>query len=305
MIKIFGHSGPDTDATCSALIWQWYLTQAQGKEARAFVQDAPNSEAAFVLQRWDVATPPLLGPLAAEDEVVIVDTNNPGELPDNINEVNISEIIDHHMLAGGLSTQRPIKITIRPVAATATVMHWLIGHDMEQAPDWVRGLMLSCILSDTLEFRSPTTTPKDREIAQALAEQLEIDIPTYAAEMFAAKSDVSNFSDTELLTADSKLFDIAGKKLRVSVLETTAPDQVLSRKAGLIAAMPQVAAADGADAVLLFVVDILNEESTLLIPDATVREIAAKSFGAEIQGDTVVLPGIMSRKKQIIPALKV
>ncbi|HHL22145.1 MAG TPA: manganese-dependent inorganic pyrophosphatase [Aliiroseovarius sp.] len=305
MIKIFGHSGPDTDATCSALIWQWYLTEAQGKEARAFVQDAPNSEARFVLERWGVDMPPILGPLEAGDEVVIVDTNNPGELPDNINEVNISEIIDHHMLAGGLSTARPIKITIRPVAATATVMHWLIGRDLDGAPDWVRGLMLSCILSDTLEFRSPTTTPQDRKIAESLAAGLGIDISSYAAEMFAAKSDVSAFSDAELLTMDSKLFEIGGRKLRVSVLETTSPAQVLARKAALIAAMPEVAAADGADAVLLFVVDILNEEATLLIPDDTVRAIAAKSFGAESEADTVTLPGIMSRKKQIVPALKV
>ena len=305
MIKIFGHSGPDTDATCSALIWQWYLTEAQGKEARAFVQDAPNSEASFVLERWGVDMPPILGPLSADDEVVIVDTNNPGELPDKISDVNISEIIDHHMLAGGLSTARPIKITIRPVAATATVMHWLIGRDLDGSPDWVRGLMLSCILSDTLEFRSPTTTPQDRKIAESLAAGLGIDISSYAAEMFAAKSDVSAFTDAELLTMDSKLFEIGGRKLRVSVLETTSPAQVLARKAGLIAAMPEVAAADGADAVLLFVVDILNEEATLLIPGDTVRTIAAKSFGAETDADAVTLPGIMSRKKQIIPALKV
>ena len=304
MIKIFGHKGPDTDATCSAVIWEWYLTRAQGKEAQAFVLEPPNSEAAFVLDRWGVAMPDILGPLGSDDEVVIVDTNNPGELPDNINDVNIAEIIDHHMLAGGLSTAGPIKITIRPVAATATVMHWLIGRDMEQAPDAIKGLMLSCILSDTLEFRSPTTTPQDRNIAEKLAGELGIDLSAYAAEMFAAKSDVSRFSDAELLTMDSKIFEIGGKKLRVSVLETTAPAQVLARKAGLMAAMPDVAARDGADQVLLFVVDILRQEATLLLPNDEVRGMALASFGKAAKGDSVVLPGVMSRKKQIIPSLK-
>ncbi len=305
MIKIFGHSGPDTDATCSALIWEWYLCEARGKDAKAFVQDPPNSEAVFVLERWGKDVPATLPPLSEADEVVIVDTNNPGELPANINEVNIAEVIDHHQLAGGLKTRGPIKFTIRPVAATATVMHWLIGRDLDGAPDWVKGLMLSCILSDTLEFRSPTTTPQDVKIAEELAQALGIDMPAYAAEMFAAKSDVSAFSDADLLRADSKIFEVEGKKLRVSVLETTAPSVVLDRKAGLMAAMESVADADGVDQVLLFVVDILNEEATLLLPNDGVRAIAAKSFDAETAGDCVVLPGVMSRKKQIIPNLKV
>ncbi len=304
MIKIFGHKAPDTDATCSALIWQWYLRDAQGKEARALVQDPPNSEARFVLERWGVEVPALLDGLGADDEVVIVDTNNPGELPDNINDVNIAEIIDHHQLAGGLKTRGPIKMTIRPVAATATVMHWLIGRDMDKAPDWVKGLMLSCILSDTLEFRSPTTTPQDRKIAGELASDLGIDMSAYAGEMFAAKSDVSGFSDAELLRADSKIFELGGKKLRVSVLETTAPAVVLARKEGLMAEMGKVAAEDGVDQVLLFIIDILEQEAILLIPNDMVRAIAANSFGAEAAGDTVVLPGVMSRKKQIIPSLK-
>ena len=305
MIKIFGHSGPDTDATCSALIWEWYLTEARGKKARAYVQEPPNSEAMFVLKRWGVALPDTLGPLSADDEVVIVDTNNPGELPANINDTNIAEVIDHHQLAGGLKTRGPMKFTIRPVAATATVMHWLIGRDMADMPDAIKGLMLSCILSDTLEFRSPTTTPTDKKIAVALAKDLGLSIPDYAAEMFAAKSDVSSFTDLELLKMDSKIFDVDGTKLRVSVLETTAPNIVLARKAALMAAMPGLAASEGVEQVLLFVIDILNEEATLLIPNDKIRTIAAASFGSETAGDFVVLPGVMSRKKQIIPNLKV
>ena len=215
MIKIFGHLAPDTDATCSALIWEWYLNDVQKKPARAHILEQPNSEAAFVLKRWGVEMPPLLGELAPEDEVVIVDTNNPAELPATINEVNLAEVIDHHLLSGNLKTRRPIKITMRPVAATATVMHWLIGRDMDKAPDAIKGLMLSCVLSDTLEFRSPTTTPTDRKLADGLASDLGIDIPKYAAEMFAAKSDISHLSDAELLRLDSKKYDAGSTSFRV------------------------------------------------------------------------------------------
>ncbi|PZO63757.1 MAG: manganese-dependent inorganic pyrophosphatase, partial [Paracoccus denitrificans] len=210
-----------------------------------------------------------------------------------------------HLLAGGLKTKLPINITVRPLACTATIMVDLIGEDMKSAPDWVKGLALTCILSDTLEFRSPTTTPHDRHVAETLATELGIDIPSYAAEMFEAKSDVSAFDDETLLRIDSKAYEVGGKQLRISVLETTAPQVLLDRKAGLIAAMPGVAAADEADEVLLFVVDILNEQSTLLIPNSFVRAVAEASFGVTAPGDSVLLPGIVSRKKQIIPFLKV
>ena len=305
MIKIFGHYAPDTDATCSALIWEWYLKDVQGLDAQAFVLETPNTEAQFVLNRWGFEMPATLGELSAEDEVVIVDTNNPGELPANVNDTNIAEIIDHHLLTGGLQTKGPIKITIRPVAATATVMHWLIGRDLEKAPDAVKGLMLSCILSDTLEFRSPTTTPTDKAIAEKLAGELGVNITDYASEMFAAKSDVSAFSDAELIRMDSKKYEVGGTNFRVSVLETTAPAIVLDRKATLMETMTSVQAEDGVDQVLLFVVDILNEEATLLVPNDLVKTVAEKSFGATVDGDSVVLPGIMSRKKQIIPNLTV
>jgi len=122
--------------------------------------------------------------------------------------------------------------------------------------------------------------------------------------MFAAKSDVSAFSDAELLRMDSKEYAVEGVKFRVSVLETTSPQMVLDRKASLMAAMPTVATEDGVDHVLLFVIDILNEEATMLIPDARSKTVAEKSFSAVVNGDCVILPGVLSRKKQIIPNLK-
>jgi manganese-dependent inorganic pyrophosphatase len=226
-------------------------------------------------------------------------------LPNNINNTDIIEIIDHHKLVGGLETKSPISITIRPVACTATIMHNLMGDDAARMPAAIKGVMLSCILSDTLEFRSPTTTDQDQALAEILAIDLGLSIPNYSAEMFAAKSDISEFSDTELLRMDSKEYAVQGFKFRVSVLETTSPKTVLDRKASLMAAMPSVAAEDGVDHVLLFVVDILNQEATMLIPDAISKSVAEKSFGAIVTRDIVVLPGIMSRKKQIIPHLKV
>ncbi len=302
---VFGHKSPDTDSTGSPIIWAWYLNEIKGEAAKPVLLGEPNTEAAFVLTHWGLDKPEIISGVDAGTPVVIVDTNNPAELPADINSADIRAIIDHHKLVGGLETKGPIDIRIEPLACTATIMHKMIGDDLAQAPKAIKGAMLSCILSDTLEFRSPTTTQEDKAIAHALADDLGVDLSAYASQMFEAKSDVSAFSDAELLRMDSKEYTVDGKDFRVSVLETTAPKLVLDRKDSLMASMVDVAKEDGADQVLLFVVDILNEEATLLVPNDLVKTVAEKSFGATVTGDTVVLPGIMSRKKQIIPNLKV
>ncbi|MEM8655947.1 MAG: manganese-dependent inorganic pyrophosphatase [Pseudomonadota bacterium] len=302
---VFGHKSPDTDSTGSPIIWAWYLNEIKGVEAEPVLLGEPNTEAAFMLDKWDLPKPRVIDGVDADQPVVIVDTNNPAELPDAINDADITAIIDHHKLVGGLETKGPIDIRIEPVACTATIMWKMIGKDMAQMPTGVKGAMLSCILSDTLEFRSPTTTQEDKAIGWDLAKDLDVDLSAYASEMFEAKSDVSAFSDAELLRMDSKEYEVDGTQFRVSVLETTAPKLVLDRKDSLMASMGDVAKEDGADEVLLFVVDILNEEATMLIPNDRVKGVAEKSFDATVSGDTVVLPGVMSRKKQIIPNLKV
>jgi manganese-dependent inorganic pyrophosphatase len=301
---VFGHKSPDTDSTGSPLIWAWYLTHVLNQPAEARLLGEPNTEAAFMLTHWGLNKPSVLEDLPAETPVVIVDTNNPAELPDGINKADIRQIVDHHKLVGGLETSGPIDITIRPLACTATIMFDLMGDDVvKDMPKGLQGAMLTCILSDTLEFRSPTTTDHDRSVAERLADLLDLSIPDFAAQMFAAKSDVSAFSDAELLRMDSKEYEVSGTKFRVSVLETTAPDMILNRKDSLMQSMAGVAAEDGVDQVLLFIVDILNEEATLLVPNDLTKTLAQKSFSAEVAGDTVILPGIMSRKKQIIPNL--
>ena len=304
-IQVFGHKSPDTDSTGSPLIWAWYLSEIKGMPAQAKLLGEPNTEAAFMLERWNLEKPAIIGGVEAGAPCVIVDTNNPAELPDTINEADVQAIIDHHALVGGLKTKGPIDITIKPLACTATIMHDLMGDDAAKMPEAIKGAALTCILSDTLEFRSPTTTAHDKAVAEKLAGELGIDIPSYAAEMFAAKSDVSSFSDAELLRMDSKEYEVEGTKFRVSVLETTSPATVLDRKASLMDTMTSVSSEDGVDQVLLFVVDILNEQSTLLVPNDLVKTVASKSFGVDADADTVVLKGVVSRKKQIIPNLKV
>ncbi|MGD9864500.1 MAG: DHH family phosphoesterase, partial [Pseudodonghicola sp.] len=198
-IQVFGHKSPDTDSTGSPIVWSWYLNEVKGEAAAPKLLGEPNTEAAFVLKRWNLDKPEIISGVEADAPVVIVDTNNPAELPADINAADIRAIIDHHKLVGGLETKGPIDITVRPLACTATILIDLMGDDAAKMPEAIKGAALSCILSDTLEFRSPTTTDHDRAVAEKLAAELGVDIPAYAAEMFEAKSDVSAFSDAELL----------------------------------------------------------------------------------------------------------
>ena len=303
-LQVFGHQSPDTDSTGSPIIWSWYLNKMKGMPAAPKLLGEPNTEALFVLDRWGFKKPAIINSINKGDRVIIVDTNNPAELLENINDADIQGIIDHHKLVGGLETSGPIDITIRPLACTATIMFDLMGSDVVDMPDPIKGLALSCIISDTLEFRSPTTTIRDREVAERLAKELKIDISKYASELFRAKSDVSDFSDVELLRMDSKKYPIAELTFRVSVLETTEPDMIFRRKKSLTEAMKTVCAEDSVDHVLFFVVDILREESTLFVPNENIKTVAEKSFGVNVLDDAVVLPGVVSRKKQIIPNLK-
>lgn len=305
-LKVFGHKSPDTDTTCCAVLWAWYLNNHTSQKAVPYVLGDLNKETSFVLSRWGVPQPELLESIEKGDAVAIVDTNNPQELFENINEANICAIIDHHKLVGGLTTESPATLTIRPLASTASVIHDLMGETVDSMPDAMAGLMLSCILSDTLEFRSPTTTPHDKNIAQKLAQKLGIDASAYAQEMFAAKSDVSDYTDSGLIHIDSKKFEVGGKNIRISVVETTTPSTVLSRKDGIVSAIQETLKTEaGVDDVLFFVIDILKEEATVLTYSPLTKQLIEKSFEVSVSGDTHVLPGVVSRKKQIIPALKI
>lgn len=304
-IKVFGHKAPDTDATGSAIIAAWYYTNILGKPATPYILGDLNPETKFVLEHWGVEAPKIIDRVEDGDQVVIVDTNNRDELPDNLENAEIIEIIDHHRLIGNIKTSYVVKVTIKMLASTGGIIGAMMMDHWEEVPTEIKGLILSCILSDTLGFRSPTTTNCDIEMANQLAEELEDDPENFFGLMAEAKSDVSAYSDLELVKMDSKVAEFSGKMYRVGVLETASPKGLLDRKESLMAAQAKACAEENLEEAFLFIIDILNEEATLLIPNEATKRMAEQSFDCQVNGDTVVLPGILSRKKQIIPVLKV
>ncbi|MCC2631889.1 MAG: manganese-dependent inorganic pyrophosphatase [Patescibacteria group bacterium] len=304
MTKVFGHLNPDTDSVTSAVAYAWFLSEHCGVEAEPYVLSRPNKEAVYALSHFGVEMPETLGALEEGAEVVIVDTNNPTELPADLGNALIKEVVDHHKL-GGITTPEPLAVTIRPVACTATVILGLMKQKgIEEAPSHIAGLMLSAILSDTLMFTSPTTTEEDRQAAEQLAKMAGTDMEELASALFTAKSDLTGMSARDILLADSKLFTMGDKKIRVSSLETTDTKPALAMEAELLAGIEELKNEEFLDGMFFFVVDILSSNSTLILASSFEKETASKAFELTPDGSQLFLPGVVSRKKQMVPPLE-
>lgn len=303
-VKVMGHVPPDTDSTCAPIVYSWFLNNYKNIDSEPAISGKVNNEAAFVLNHFGVKVPESIETLNEGDKLVLVDTNNPEELVSGYEKADILEIIDHHKLSG-LSTINPTTITIRPYACTTTVMWELMHEDArDNLPKDMAGLMLACILSDTLHFRSPTTTAYDKEVAEILAEKAGVNMEELASGMFAAKSDLSGLSARDILLTDHKDFDFGGEKYKLAVLETTDPTQALNKMEEIKEEMLNVKNEDGLSGVFFFVVDILNLEAKLVVNTDEEKAIAARAFGKTWDGEFLTLEGVVSRKKQIAPNIE-
>lgn len=310
MLPVFGHTNPDTDAIASALVYARLLTRL-GTEARAYRLGELNFETPYVLRETGADAPELLPDLPAGTAVALVDHNESAQSVANLTDLTVVRVVDHHKL-GDLTTAQPAFLRFEPVGCTATILlalHREAGLTVEPLD---ARLMLSAILSDTLHFRSPTTTPRDREAVEFLAPIAGVgDVEAYALAMFAAKSDLGNTPADTLLRMDYKVFPFGDptqpqsmQTWGLGVIETTNPGYVLGRQAELLEAMDQARAEDALNGVLLSVVDILREHNTTLVLSATEEKVLREAFGAETRDGRADLGHRISRKKQIVPALE-
>mmetsp|Transcript_60274 Transcript_60274/g.143643 ORF Transcript_60274/g.143643 Transcript_60274/m.143643 type:complete len:337 (-) Transcript_60274:159-1169(-) len=303
-IKVFGHKSPDTDTIISAMVYAWELNERK-INATAHRLGELNPETEFVLKTLGLQQPPLLsGALEKKEAVAVVDTNNPEELPEGITSAKIHSIVDHHKLSG-LSNAEPLEIDMRPLCSAGSILYARAKAYNLKVPKEIAGLMLSGLLSDSLEFRSPTTTDVDKEFAKELGQIAGLDVHKHAEGMLEAKAQVDHLTPMELVKMDSKIFNIGGKKLRVSVLETTKPDVPLKKRDDLIKAQKELVTSEKLDDCLFFVVDIIKEVATFLSSSPTSSGLVEQAWATKVGADgTVELPGVLSRKKQIIPALE-
>jgi manganese-dependent inorganic pyrophosphatase len=303
-IKVFGHQAPDTDTTCSAIIYAWELN-ARNIPATPYILGDLNPETAYVLKAIGAELPALLeGKIEPKTKVAIVDTNNPGELPEGIEKATIHSIVDHHKLSG-LSNAEPLEIDMRPLCSAASILYARAKAYGLTVPKDVAGCMLSGLLSDSLVFRSPTTTEMDKVYAAELGKIAGLDVNAHGDKMLEAKAQIDHLTPDELVMMDTKVFKLSPGKVRVSVLETTKPAAPLAKKAALVEAQQKKIKEEGIDDMLLFVVDIINEAATFVSCSPTATKLVEKAWKVKVGEDgLVVLPGVLSRKKQMIPALE-
>ncbi|MBF1695737.1 MAG: putative manganese-dependent inorganic diphosphatase [Selenomonas sp.] len=234
-------------------------------------------------------------------QVILVDHNERNQAVEGIEEAKIIEIIDHHRF-GGISTSEPIYTHAEPVGCTATIvsnMHWQNDIDI---PPSVAGLLLSAIISDTVLFKSPTCTPKDKQAAERLAEIADVDMNAYGLEMLKAGSSVGNMTPMEIVRNDLKEFTIGAYRVVVSQTSVMDTKEIMEKEDELLAAMKSICDTEGFDLSLVMITDIL-EEATYLLFTGSPRTLIGEAFRKDTSGTHLYLPGVMSRKKQIIPPL--
>ena len=300
-ILVFGHKNPDTDTITSAIVYA-YLKQQLGTDAEAVRLGDVNNETNFDLEKFGFEAPRLIANVKDEAEkVILVDHNEFQQSADGIEEVQITEVIDHHRIAN-FQTADPLYFRAEPVGCTATILNKLFKEHSVEIPANIAGLMLSAIVSDTLLFKSPTCTEQDVQAGKELAEIAGVDVADYGLAMLKAGADLSDKSLEDLLSLDAKGFEFGEYKSVVAQVNAVDIEDVLGRQEELVNLLNKNVADNGLDLFFFVVTDILNNDSTA-VAVGQVAEAAAKAFGAEIVNGRIALPGVVSRKKQIVPVL--
>ena len=302
MSKVFitGHKNPDTDSICSALSYA-ALKQAQGVEAVAVRLGEGGKEAQYALDYFQVEAPELIASVEEKQAVMLVDHNEPAQSVDGLDKAELLEIVDHHRL-GGLNTANPIFVHIEPVGCTATIITKMFDCQKVELPKKIAGLLLSAIVSDTVLFKSPTCTEQDKAAAEKLAVIAGVNLKEYGMAMLKAGADLGDLTPAQIAKTDSKPFSFGKYKAIVAQISVMDTADILAKKAELVAAMQELCQNEGYDMSLLMVTDIM-EESTELVFVGEPKQLIADAFGKDASGDSIYLPGVMSRKKQIVPQL--
>ncbi len=299
-ILIFGHKNPDTDTIMSAIAMA-NLKNKLKKEAKAYRLGNINKETKFALDYFRQEEPELLEDLENSQSVILVDHNDFGQSVKNIENANILEVVDHHKISG-FSTSEPLYYTAMPVGCTATIIYGMYKNKNIEIDSKIAGLMASAIISDTLLLKSPTTTDLDKKVLEELGEIAKIDVKEYGLEMLKAGTDLSDFSADELINIDSKPFSTNGVNYQVAQVNTASIEEVIKDKEKIENAMKNFISKNSQDLFVLLITDILENNSQILVAGSR-KDIAEKAFNVKLNDNTAFLPGVVSRKKQVVPVI--
>jgi len=319
-IYIVGHKNPDTDSICAPIAYAFFLKK-KGKIAIPVRTGEINPETKFVLNYFKVKIPEILKNAAGKN-LILLDHNEKEQSPDNIDKAKILEVIDHHKIS--FSFPEPIYFLTEPIGSTSTIIAKKFFQEKinpvrsksplataaslmrtsngVNPPEKIAGLLLSAILSDTVIFRSPTTTKEDIEVAKKLAKIAKIkNLEKFGIEIKKKKMTITGMSPEAILHSDFKNYEMAKKKVGMGQIEICDFVEVEKRKAKLIQKLKEISKKENYDLLILIATDIIKQSSQLLAVGKI--NYLEKAFGKKIVENSIYLPGVMSRKKQIVPPL--
>lgn len=296
---IYGHKNPDTDTICSALAYA-ELKTLLGEEVEARRLGELNEETKFVLDYFDVKAPELIDNISGK-KVILVDHNERTQTADGFEEAHVLEVIDHHRVAN-FNVSDPLKMRLEPYGCTATILLDMYKENSKLPTPKVAGLMLSAIVSDTLLFKSPTCTPKDVIAGKELAKLAGVILKEYGLDMLKAGTNLSSKTEKELLNMDMKIFEVDNVRMSVAQVNTVNEEELLSKKDEILKEMKELKEKEKLTFVLFIITNILTNDSLGIVYGDNL-EIVEQAFNEKIEKDLIVLKGVVSRKKQVIPPL--
>ncbi|AIY90086.1 manganese-dependent inorganic pyrophosphatase [Geoglobus acetivorans] len=301
MIYVIGHKNPDTDSICSAIAYA-ELKKKLGVDVKAARNGEINPETAFVLEKFGFDVPELVTD-GTDKKLILVDHSDVSQCVENLDKAEIVEIIDHHKI-GDVTTPNPIFFLAMPVGSTATVVKTLYDYYNVEISKEIAGILLSAILSDTVIFKSPTTTEKDINAAEELAKIAGIeDLNTFGIQVKSKLSDVEKLTAEEIITRDFKDFNMSGKKVGIGQIELVDLKLIEERIDELLQKMAEIKEEGSYSGIYLMLTDIIRE-GTLLLAIVDDEKVVERAFGKKLENSRVWLDKVMSRKKEIVPPLE-
>ncbi|MFP8641386.1 manganese-dependent inorganic pyrophosphatase [Priestia aryabhattai] len=298
---IFGHKNPDTDTICSAIAYA-DLKNKLGVDAEPVRLGDINGETQFALEKFNAELPRFVDEVSKEtNEVILVDHNERQQSANDIDQVRVLEVIDHHRIAN-FETADPLYYRAEPVGCTATILNKMYKENGLEIEPNIAGLMLSAIISDSLLFKSPTCTDQDVAAAKELAEIAGVDAEEYGLAMLKAGADLGDKTASQLISLDAKEFSMGTSKVEIAQVNAIDVNDVLVRKVELEEAITKTIEEKGLQLFLLVVTDILNSNSTALALGSAASKVE-EAYNVTLENNTAVLEGVVSRKKQVVPVL--
>lgn len=296
---VFGHKKPDTDSIASAISMANLQTNI-GNYSESFRLGNVNRETEFALKTFSVNEPEYLEKVDEKDNIIMVDSNEFPQSADGIEKANIKMIVDHHRL--NLQTENPVYCMVEPVGCTSTILYKLYKQNEVKIAPEMAGLMLSAIVSDTLLFKSPTSTEQDKFIAGKLSDIAGLDMYDYGYRMLKAGTNLDGYTAEEIINTDSKPFDKNGMKFVISQVNSADVDSVLEKQKELETAMENEILLNNLDCYVFMVTDILNASSKAIVLGNR-RDVFEKAYNTKLFNNTAILDGVVSRKKQVLPKM--